>query len=155
MSFDIGTEKIQYFGYMLISPSRDVVVSLFCDSYYKSVRLGGFKFVENHYLNGGVTPRILKKIQNENTNASEYIFLLTNFSLFYHYTHCAWKRHMYSLAPIYIRGCKCTAGVKCLWECELIRGPLPWVLFYIPLMWNVCAMKVMKHESTDNSEDIL
>ena len=20
-------------------------------------------------------------------------------------------------------------------------GPLPWVLFYIPLMWNVCAMR--------------
>ena len=29
LSFDIGTEKVQYFGYMLISPSRDVVVSLF------------------------------------------------------------------------------------------------------------------------------
>ena len=45
LSFDIGTEKIQYFGYMLISPSRDVVVSLFRDLYYKSVRLGGFKSV--------------------------------------------------------------------------------------------------------------
>ena len=40
---------------MLISPSRDVVVSLFRDSYSKSVRLGGFKSVENDYLNGGVT----------------------------------------------------------------------------------------------------
>ena len=38
LSFDIGTEKIQYFGYMLISPSLDVVVSLFHDSYSKSVR---------------------------------------------------------------------------------------------------------------------
>ena len=43
---------------MLISPSRDVVVSLSRDLYYKSVRLGGFKSVENYYLNGGVTPRI-------------------------------------------------------------------------------------------------
>ena len=32
---------------MLISPLRGVVVSLFRDSYYKSVRLGGFKSVEN------------------------------------------------------------------------------------------------------------
>ena len=46
LSFDIGTEKIQYLGYILISPSRDVVVSLFRNSYYKSVRLGGFKSVE-------------------------------------------------------------------------------------------------------------
>ena len=60
---------------MLISPSRDVVVSLFCDSYYKSVRLGGFKFVSHHGF--------LKKIQNENMSASEYIILLTNFSLLY------------------------------------------------------------------------
>ena len=36
---------------MLISPPRDVVVSLFRDSYSKSVRLGGFKSVENDYLN--------------------------------------------------------------------------------------------------------
>ena len=26
---------------------------------------------------------------------------------------------------------------------ELMRGPLPCVLFYIPLMWNVCAIQVM------------
>ena len=29
---------VLYIGYMLISPSRDVVISLFRDSYYKSVR---------------------------------------------------------------------------------------------------------------------
>ena len=34
------------------------------------------------------------------------------------------------------------------------EGPLPWVLFYIPLMLNVCAMQVMQHESTDNTEVI-
>ena len=62
LSFDIGTEmneyNIYFFGYMLISPSRGVLVSLFRDSYSKSVRLGGFKSVENDYLNGDVTPRI-------------------------------------------------------------------------------------------------
>ena len=47
---------------MLISPSRGVVVSLFRDSYSKSVRLGGFKSVENDYLNGDVTPRIFFEI---------------------------------------------------------------------------------------------
>ena len=57
--FEIATKWIQwFFGYMLINPSRDVVVSLFRDSYSKSVRLGGLKSVENHYLNGDVTPRI-------------------------------------------------------------------------------------------------
>ena len=35
---------------------------------------------------------------------------------------------MYSFALIYIHGCKCRDGVKCLWECELMTGPLPWVL---------------------------
>ena len=36
-----------------------------------------------------------------------------------------------------------------------MRGPLPLVLFYIPLMLNVCAMLVMHNESTDNTEDIM
>ena len=52
MGFDIATEWMQsFFGYMLINPSRDVVVSLFRDSYYKSVKLplGGFKSVENDF----------------------------------------------------------------------------------------------------------
>ena len=43
-------------GFMLINPSREVVVSLACYSYSKSVRLGEFKSVENDYLNGDVTP---------------------------------------------------------------------------------------------------
>ena len=65
LSFDIGTDWIQYFfGYMLISLPRYVVVSLFRDSYFKSIRLGGFKSVENDYLNGDVTPRILWNFQN-------------------------------------------------------------------------------------------
>ena len=62
---------------------------------------------------------------------------------------------MYSLAFIFSQGCRCRSGVKCLWECELMRGPPPWVLFYIPFMWNIWAMQVMKHESTDNTEDII
>ena len=57
LSFDIGTEMNTI--YNLITPSRCVLVSLFRDSYSKSVRLGGFKSVENDYLNGDVTPRIL------------------------------------------------------------------------------------------------
>ena len=66
------------------------------------------------------------------------IQVLTIFSLFYRYTHGAWERKMYSLALIYIQGCKCRDGVKCLWKCELMRVHLPWVLFYIPLMLLMC-----------------
>ena len=40
---------------MLINPSRDVVVSLACYSYSKSVKIGGFRHMENDYLNGDVT----------------------------------------------------------------------------------------------------
>ena len=77
--------------------------------------------------------------QNWNTTSSEYIFLLTIFSLLYRYTHCACERKMYSIALIYSQGCKCRGGIKCLWKCELMRGPLPWVLFHIQLMWkNLC-----------------
>ena len=67
---------------MLISPSRKVVVSLFRDSYSKSVRLGGFKSMENDYLNGDVTPLILWNFQNWNTSAGENIFLHTDFSFY-------------------------------------------------------------------------
>ena len=56
---------------------------------------------------------------------------------------------------IYIQDWKCRGGVKCLWECELMREPQPWVLFYTLLMRNVCAMQVMLHESMDNTEDIM
>ena len=34
-------------------------------------------------------------------------------------------------------------------------GPLPSVLFYVPLMWNACAIQDMQRESTDNTEDIM
>ena len=43
----------------------------------------------------------------------------------YQYTHGALKRKMHSFALIYIQVCKCRGGVKCLLECELMRGPLP------------------------------
>ena len=87
-----------------------------------AVRFEFFKSVENNYLNGNVTPRIFLNFQNKNTSASEYIFIVTNFSLLYRYTHGAWKRKMYSLALIYIQGCKRWGGVKCQWKCELMRG---------------------------------
>ena len=62
--------------YMLINPSRDVVASLACYSYSKSVRLGGFKSVWNDYLNGDVTPRIFLKIRAQaSTCFSLRIFL--------------------------------------------------------------------------------
>ena len=84
----------------------------------------------------------------QNTSASEYIFLLTNFSLLYRNTHGAWQRKMYSLALKYIlRAVNVGAELKCLLECELMRGPLQWDLFYIPLMWinvrcKLCNIKV-------------
>ena len=43
------------FGYMLINPSRDVVVSLACYSYYK---VGVVQVNGDDYLIGDVTPRI-------------------------------------------------------------------------------------------------
>ena len=56
LGFEIGTEWIKsFFGYMLINPSHDVVVSFFRYLYSKSVRLEEFKSVENDYLNGDVT----------------------------------------------------------------------------------------------------
>ena len=64
-----------------------------------------------------------------------------DFSLLYRYTHGAWKRKMHSFALIYIQGCKCRGGVKCLLECELMRGPLPWVLF---CMCNVKVQTIQK-----------
>ena len=67
---------IIFFGYMLINPTRDVVVSLACFSYSESVRLGlRFNSVEN------VTPRIFLKfleLKYERT-----------FSLLYHDAHGA------------------------------------------------------------------
>ena len=54
-------------------------------------------------------------------------------------SYVTWKYRQYRK----YQGCKCRGGVKCLWECEWMRGALPWVLLYIPLLWNVCAMQVM------------
>ena len=67
---------------MLISPSGDVV-SLFRDSYYKSVRLGGFKSVENDYLNGGVTPRIFLNYERKLVHFSpyEFVFIISIYTL--------------------------------------------------------------------------
>ena len=54
LGFDNGTECIQS---LLLKPSRDVVVSLVCYSYSKSVRLGRFNSVESDHLNGNVRAR--------------------------------------------------------------------------------------------------
>ena len=36
-----------------------------------------------------------------------------------------------------------------------MREPLPLVLYYIPLMWNVCVKQVLLHESKENTKDFL
>ena len=36
----------------------------------------------------------------------------------------------------------------------ITKEPLPWVLFYIPLMWTLCAIQMMQHKNTENTEDI-
>ena len=80
LDLTVGQNEYNYFfGYMLIHPSLDVVVSLACYSYSKSVRLGGFKSVENDYLNVDVTPQIFLNFQNYNTSATKYIFSLLIF----------------------------------------------------------------------------
>ena len=73
---------------MLISPSRGVLVSLFRDSYSKSVRLGRFKSVENDYLNGDVTPRIFLKFSElkyernrVHFSAYEFFFIISIYTL--------------------------------------------------------------------------
>ena len=45
---------------------------------------------------------------------------------------------MYSLALIYSQGSKCRGGVKCLWECELMRGPYHEFCF----IYNSCGIFV-------------
>ena len=57
------------------------------------------------------------------------------------YTWFMKEKKMCSFALIYIQGCKCRGGVKYLWECELMREPLTWVLFYITLIWNMYNMQ--------------
>ena len=54
----VQNEYDNFFCYMLINPTCDVVVSLACYSYSKSAILGWFKSVENDYLNGDVKAKI-------------------------------------------------------------------------------------------------
>ena len=89
---------------MLINPSRDVVVSLFSDSYSKSVRLGGFKSVENDYLNGDVTPQIFLKFselhvkyERKRVHFSPYEF----FFIISIYTWCMKEKNVLPCAHIY------------------------------------------------------
>ena len=64
--------------------------------------------------------------------------------LYYMDIHMAHEREKCTPLRSYIsRAVNVGAELKCLWECELMRGPLPRVLFYMPLMWNVCAMQFM------------
>ena len=108
---------------MFVCVGGECVLSIFIS---KSVWLGGFNQWRCQ------TTDFLKF--SEYTSASEYIFLLTNFSLLYRYTHGAWKRKMYSLALIYTSRAVNVGAELNLWKCVLMRGPLPWFLFYIPLM---------------------
>ena len=78
------------FAYTIINPSSDVVASLACNSYSKSVRLGGFKSVKNDYLNGDVTPQIFLKFsevrgEHKQVHFSPYKF----FFIISIYTHGA------------------------------------------------------------------
>jgi len=87
---------------MLISPSRAVVVSLFRDSYSKSVRLGGFKSVENDYLNGDShTTDFLKfselKYERKRVHFSPYEF----FFIISIYTWCMKEKNVLPCAHIY------------------------------------------------------
>ena len=87
---------------MLISPSRGVVVSLFRDSYSKSVRLGGFKSVENDYLNGNVTPRIFFKFSELKYERKRVHF--SPYEFFFIISICIWfirKKKLLSCTNIY------------------------------------------------------
>ena len=53
-----------------------------------------------------------------------------------------YERHMY------IQGCKSKGGVKCLWERDLMRGTLPWVLFLYTI-----NVECMCDATTENTED--
>ena len=94
LGFESGTE---------CSVTCDVVASLACYSYSKSIRLGGVKSVRNDYLHGDVTSRIFLNFQNLNTSASEYIFRLTICSLLYRYTlKCMRNKKKYTPLCSYI-----------------------------------------------------
>mgnify|MGYP003692024949 CR=1 FL=1 len=64
------------FGYMLINQSRDVIASLACYSYFKLVRLGGFKSVENDYLNGDVPDFTVLLVYKDDSFHFTFFFLL-------------------------------------------------------------------------------
>ena len=88
---------INIFGYMLISPSRDVVVSLFRESYSKSVRLGGFNslypYIKNYSLNGDVTPLIFFEIFRIKIRDQASTFFSLRIFLYYidiHIVHLSW-----------------------------------------------------------------
>ena len=110
--------------------------------YSKSVRLEGFKSVNNDYLNGDVTPRIFFKFFRIKIRGQASTFFSSRYFLYYIYIHMVHERGKCTpLRSDISRALDVGADrVKSLWECELMKGTLPWVLFYIPLMWNVCAM---------------
>ena len=129
---------------MLINPSREVVFSLFSDSYSKSVRLGGFKSVENNYLNGDVTPRIFLKLSELITSASGYIFLFTNFFFIISiYTWCMKEKKCTPLRSYIFRAVNVGAEFN-------VYGYVSFVLYTIDV--ELCATW---HESSDNTENII
>ena len=109
------------FGYMLINRSRDVVASSACYSYSKSVRLGRFKSVENDYLKGDVTPQIILNYERKR------VHFTVRFFLYYIDIHKVHEKEKCTPLRSYNipRAVNVGSGVKCLWECELVRGPLP------------------------------
>ena len=58
-----------------MNPSRDFVVSLACYSFSISVRLGGFKHVENDYLNGDVTQHIFLNFSELKYERKRFFFI--------------------------------------------------------------------------------
>ena len=129
-----------YIGYMLINLSRDVFVSLACYSYSKSVRLREGSSSWWKTISMEMSHHIFLEVFRIKIRAQASTLFSLRIFLYYIDTHVVLERKMYSIALMYFQGCKYRGWVKCLWECELMRGPLPWMLLYIPLMWNVCAL---------------
>lgn len=88
---------------MFINPSRDVVVSLACYSYFRSAGLRGVKSGENNDFNGDVTLRILWNFQIQNTSATECIFALRIF-IYHTDKHMVHKKVKCTPLPSYISG---------------------------------------------------
>ena len=84
-----------------------VSVACICYSYSRSVKLRVFKFVENDYLHGDVTPQFFFifriKMRSQPSTFSLRIFL----NILMNMEH---KRKMYPLTLIYSKGCKCKWG---------------------------------------------